>query len=154
MAPLKAPGIDGLHAQFYQSQWRVVGDSLFDMVRKGFEFGKIEEYLNKTLIILIPKVISPKVVSQFRPISLCSVPYKILSKVIVNRLKPLMPLMPLLVTENQMSFVGGHFITDNVIIAQEVHSMHIRKGKMGWMAIKIDMEKAYDRLRWEFINES
>lgn len=145
MAPLKASGIDGLHAQFYQSQWNTIGDSLFSMVKKGFENGEIEPFLNKTLLVLIPKVKRPKVVTQFRPISLCTVPYKVLSEVIVNRLKPL---MPILVVENQTSFVRGRHITDNVIIAQEVvHTMRIRKGKTGWMTLKFDMEKAYDRLR-------
>lgn len=63
-------------------------------------------------------------VSQFRPISLCFVPYKVLIKVIVNKLKRV---MPLLAAENKTSFVGGRFITDNVIIAEEVihHSMQI-----------------------------
>lgn len=70
-------------------------------------------------------------------------------KGIVNRLKPV---MPLLVAENQTSFVGGRYITDNIVVAQEIiHSMRVRKGKKGWMAIKIDMKKAYDRLRWDFI---
>lgn len=152
MFPLKAPGIDGLHAQFYQSQWSVVGDSLFNMVRRGFELGEVEKYLIRTLIVLIPKVVGPKVVMRFHPISLCTVPYKVLMKVIVNQLKPV---MPLLVAENQTSFVGGRYITDNVLIAQEVmHSMRIRKGKIGWMAIKIDLEKAYDRLRWDFLHDT
>lgn len=63
--------------------------------------------------------------------------------------------MPTLIAENQTSFVHGKHIMDNVIIAQEViHSMRICKGKKGWMAIKVDMEKAYDRLRWEFIRDT
>lgn len=72
-------------------------------------------------------------------------PYKLLTKVVINRLKPV---LPHLVVENQTSFVGGRHIMDNVVIAQEVvHLMQIKKGKRRWMAIKIDMEKAYDRLR-------
>lgn len=144
MAPLKSPGIDGLHAQFYQSQWEVVGDSLLAMIRKVFEGGLLESFFNKTLIVLIPKVSAPETVTQFHPISLCTVPYKLLTKVIINRLKPV---MPMLVAQNQTSFVGGRNIMDNVVVAQEVvHSMRIRKGKKGLMDIKIDMEKAYDRL--------
>lgn len=65
MAPLKAHGIDGLHGQFFQSQWHIVRDSLVDMVQKGFETGEIDEYSNKTLIVLIPKVFGPEEVSQF-----------------------------------------------------------------------------------------
>lgn len=126
-------------------KWSIVGESLVDMVRKGFSDGIVEHYLNKTLIVLIPKVVKAEVVTQFQPISLSIVPYKVLTKVIVNCLKHI---MPILVFENQTSFVCGRHITDNVIIAQEVeHSMRIRKGKKGWMALKIDLEKACDRLR-------
>lgn len=63
MAPLKAPRIDGFHAQFYQSQWSTVGDSLVIMVQKGFKEGFVEPFLNKTLIVLIPKVTGPEVVT-------------------------------------------------------------------------------------------
>lgn len=74
------------------------------MVRKGV----VEPFLNKTLIILILKAVGPESVSQFRPISLCTVPYKVLIKVIVNWLKSI---MPKIITKNQVSFVGGRHIT-------------------------------------------
>lgn len=129
MALLKAPGIDGLHAQFYQSQWSVIGDSFVSMVRKGFDNKEVEAFLNKTLIVLIPKVIGLEVVSQFRHISICTFPYKLLTKLIVNWLKPVMSQF---VAKNQTSFIGGHHIIDNVVIAQEVmHSMRIKKGRKG-----------------------
>lgn len=70
MAPLKAPGIDGLHAQFFQTQWNIVGESLISMVRGVFENGMLDEFFNKTLLVLIPKVAGPEFVTQFRPISL------------------------------------------------------------------------------------
>lgn len=121
----------------------MVGDSLVEMVR-GF--------LNKTLLVLIPMVQGPEFVAEFCPISLCTVPFKVWTKVLVNLLKPIMPKV---IAENQMSFVGGRHIMDNVVIAQEdIHSMRVKKGKVGWMAIKIDMEKTYDRLRWGFILET
>lgn len=89
MTPLKAPSIDDLHAQFCQSQWSVVGDSLFSLVNKGFKDDTVEEFFNKTPFVLILKVVGPEVVSQFCPISLCTVSYKVLIKVIANHLKPL-----------------------------------------------------------------
>lgn len=102
--------------------------------------------------MLTPKVEVPESVSYFRPISLCTFPYKILSKVIGNRLKLI---MPILVAENQTSFVGGKQIMDNVLVAEEViHSIRSQKGKKGWIALKIDMEKAYDRLKWEFVHDT
>lgn len=80
------------------------------------------------------------------------VPYKVHIKVIVDKLKPI---MPMLIIENQMSFVKGRYIMDSIIIAQEaIHSMRVRKGRLRWMKIKIDMEKAYDQLRWNFIKDT
>lgn len=80
------------------------------------------------------------------------VPYKVLTKVLVNQLKAV---MPKLITENQTSFVGGRHIMNNVVIAQEaIHSMRVKKGRLSWMAIKINIEKAYDRLRWDFIKDT
>lgn len=84
------------------------------MVRNAFENGVLEEYFNKTLLVLISKVVVPENVLHFKPISLCMVPYKVLSKVIVNWLKPF---MSILVAENQTSFVGGRHIMVNVVIA-------------------------------------
>lgn len=59
MATLKAPGIDGFHAQFYQSQWDIEGGSLFSLVLRAFDEGRVDTFLNKTLIVLIPKVDAP-----------------------------------------------------------------------------------------------
>lgn len=63
--------------------------------------------------------------------------------------------MPQLILPYQSSFIAGRSITDNVIIAQEIiHSMRLKKGKRGWVAVKVDLEKAFDRLRWDFIEDT
>lgn len=97
-----------------------------------------------------PKVKSPVCVSEFRPISLCDVLYKILTKAIVNRLKPMLPNV---VSENQIAFVPGRLITDNAMITLKLfHTMKRRsKAKKGSMALKLDMAKAYDRVEWDFL---
>ena len=80
---------------------------------------------------------------QFRPIELCNVIYKAVTKIIANRLKPYMSHLSL----NQCSFVPGRHNSDNIIIAQKViHTTRKKKGQKGYMAIKVDLEKAYDRL--------
>lgn len=76
----------------------------------------------------------------------------LVTKIIVNRLKPL---MSKLVSPAQTSFVPGRHMTENILIAQEIlHSFHTKRGKGGYMAIKVDLEKAYDRLSWKYIRSS
>ncbi|KAE8687020.1 hypothetical protein F3Y22_tig00111027pilonHSYRG00770 [Hibiscus syriacus] len=152
MTPLKAPGHDGLHAKFFQKQWYVVSHSVCNMVKKVFAGGDIEVDINKTMIILIPKIEALGTFVDFRPISLCTVMYKLLTKIIVRRIKHLMPILIML---NQTSFIVGCSIIENVIINQEVvHSMQQLKTNQGWMAIKVDLEKDFDHLRWDFIQDS
>ena len=107
------------------------------------------EYLNRTLITPIPKCNTPESLSNYRPISLCNTVYKIVTKVIVARIHPM---LSNLVSPYQMAFVPCRKGADNAIIIQElVHIMSKKKGRGGFMAIKIDLEKAYDRLEWSFI---
>ncbi|KAK8288559.1 hypothetical protein V6Z12_D07G133800, partial [Gossypium hirsutum] len=77
MTPLKAPAIDGYHAKFYQSQWDIIGDSFCSMVWKVLEGHGLDPMINRTLIVLISKVQGSEIISQSRPISLCTVLYKI-----------------------------------------------------------------------------
>ncbi|XP_023912416.1 uncharacterized protein LOC112024003 [Quercus suber] len=114
MKPYKAPGIDGLHVGFFQRFWLVVGELVKKEVKWVFLSQKIPEYLNQTLIALIPKQIGLETISHFRPISLCNTVYKIISKIIVQRVKPL---LPTLISPMQAAFLEGRRSSDNVIIA-------------------------------------
>lgn len=110
------------------------------------------ESVNQTNISLIPKVTTPDYISQFKPIGLCNVNYKILTKLLVQRIQPF---MNKIVRPEQSSFVLGRQIVDNIVIIQEaVHTMRTKTGKKGFLAIKVDLEKAYDRLKWNFISET
>ena len=144
MDPYKAPGVDGLQAFFYQKYRHLVGPSLCRMVMQLFETGYLEKGVNNTKIVLIPKVDNLEQWRHFRPISLCNVTYKLITKVIANRLKPF---IGKLVSPMRSSFVKGRHILDNIIIVHElIHSMGKRRGKKGVIAIKVDLDKAYDRL--------
>ncbi|XP_074301475.1 uncharacterized protein LOC141632870 [Silene latifolia] len=152
MSPYKAPGPDGFQALFYQSHWDIVSPSLCHMVLQMLHDNVFPDGLGEAFISLIPKVNNPHSVTQFRPIGLCNVSYKIITKMIVNRLKPV---LSTLISPMQCSFVPKRQITDNIIIVQEIlHSMRNKKGKKGFMALKLDLEKAYDKLEWPFIEHT
>lgn len=152
MGAFKAPVPDGFQAVFYQSQWEVVGETLWKMVQMMFLNHQQIGEINETLITLIPKVDNVVKMKQLRPISLCNVSYKVITKLLAHRLRPL---MGKLVSLCQCSFIPNRQSRDNIVIAQEVfHSMCNKKGSKGWMAIKIDLEKAYDRLSWKFVQDT
>lgn len=99
--------------------------------------------LNAALITLVPKVENPHSMVHFRPISLCRTLHKVISKILVARLRTI---LPNLISHDQVSFVPGLHITDNIMIAQELmHKFKLAKGKKWMFAWKIDLSKAYDR---------
>jgi len=91
MGAFKAPGPDGFQPIFYQKCWEIVSGDFVSIVQKAFTTASLEENLNHTFIVLIPKVNALQSFGQFRPISLCNVAYKVKTKVIANRLRKIMP---------------------------------------------------------------
>ena len=149
MGPLKAPGPDGMAPIFYQKYWDIVGHDLTVSILSCLKDGSLLKKINHTHICLIPKVKNPESVKDFRPISLCNVIYKLIAKVLANRLKKI---LPDIISETQSAFVPGRLISDNILIAFEtLHHMKLMKGKQGYMALKLDMSKAYDRVEWAFL---
>ena len=151
LKPLKAPGPDGIHAGFFQAYWQQVGTSVVNEVFKVFQSSTMPSHLNKTLITLILKHPRANCLATFRPISLCNTVYKVVTNIIVKRLRPF---LPKLISPLQTAFFLGRMGLDNMIIAQEIiHTMTLKKGKTRFMAIKIDLKKAYNRLEWNFIRD-
>lgn len=128
-----------VHALFFQIFWHIAGSDIIAPVKNWWGVRVDLETLNPTNIVLIPKVKDPKSITEFRPISLFNVFYKIISKTLANRLKTH---LPHLVSHEQIAFVPNHLITDNALVAFEIfHSAKRKKSrKRGSLALKLRHE--------------
>lgn len=107
MNPDKTPGLDGYTPAFYQKCWSIVGENVVAAVQQVWQTKAIPEKVNDTVLVLIPKKTYPVVMGDLRPIALCNVLYKIITKVIANRLKVVLPQV---IWENQSAFLPGRLI--------------------------------------------
>jgi hypothetical protein len=152
----KAHGPDGMKWLFYKTYWPIVKSSVINLVQSLFREGFMLKEFNHTNIAIIFKIDNPSSVLHFRPISLINFNYKIISKILSNRFKPL---IHKIISPTQSVFLKGRSIHDNTILAHEVfHTMKLKKKKKkkrkekkrkekrngGLMALKLDMEKAFD----------
>jgi hypothetical protein len=145
IGPLKAPGRDGFPASFYQRHWGVLKNDIIAAVKEFFKTGHMPDGVNDTIIVLIPKKKNPELLHDFRPISLCNVIYKVVSKCLVNHLRPL---LQDIIASTQSAFIPGRLITDNALIAFEcINTIQKSKDKKGkFCAYKLDLAKSYDRV--------
>lgn len=150
MSPLKSSGPDDFNPSFYQTYWHIVGDEVTSSVLKFLNDDIFDSGINFTYIVFIPKIKNSIKTFDFRPISLCNAIYKLVSKVLANRLKKI---LPTIISKSHSSFLPRRLILDNIIVAyEELHSMKTRqKGRNGSMAIKLDISKIYDKLEWNFL---
>ncbi|KAL8113881.1 hypothetical protein AgCh_020966 [Apium graveolens] len=146
----KAPGPDGMMPSFFQKHWSIAGKDIIKETKEFFTTGDLLQGLNDINIVLIPKKKNPAVIGELRPIALCNILMKIMTKAMVNRLKEVINDV---VLETQSTFIPGHLISYNIMTAYEVmHYLKCKKvGKDGFMALKLDMSKAYDRIEWDFL---
>lgn len=150
LGALKSPGPDGFSGIFYQSQWEIIQAIIHESARHHQSSSTLLPVMNQTYLALIPKIKAPTKACHYRPIALCNFSYKILTKIIANRLKAF---MPTLISENQSAFVSRRQIQDNIIVAHELynHLKLLRSGDNGAFGLKLDMNKAYDRIEWNFL---
>lgn len=150
LGSLKSPGPDGFPGMFYQCFWNLVGTDVCLAVKRFFNEGGLLQEVNATNLVLIPKTQFPETLSQFRPINLCNFFLKIIMKVMANKLKVV---LKTLISPNQSAFVPDRMIQDSIMVAHEAFHFLRRKkrGKEGFMALKLDFNKAYDRVEWDFL---
>ena len=146
----KSPAPDSMSPIFYQKYWDIIGPSVSNCILQTLNTGIMPRGINDTYICMIPKTKNPLKITDYRPISLCNVIYKLISKVLANRLKKILHSV---INEAQSAFVPGRLIKNNVVVAFEtMHSIAKRKkGKVRSMAIKLDMSKAYDHVEWAYL---
>lgn len=138
----KALGPDGFTANFFHAFWEHIKQEFWELVDESRSMHLILPSLNMTFIALIPKMENSNTPNKYRSIVLCNVIYKLISKVVVNRLKPL---LPLLIFPEQTGYVEGRQILKGVILSHEViHSLKILKKPS--MILKLDLSKAFDKL--------
>ncbi|KAL2237570.1 UNVERIFIED_CONTAM: hypothetical protein Sindi_0948700 [Sesamum indicum] len=144
----KAPGPDGYSSGFFKAAWPIVGQEVSSAVLDFFSTGRLLKWINTTLLALILKVHSPVTVGEFRPICCCKVLYKIIAKLIIQRLSVI---LDKLISPCQAAFVPGRSIGDNIMMAQELFTGYNQARLPPRCALKVDIRKAYDTVEWDFM---
>ena len=145
----KSPGPDGFTFGFYRRFWDILEKEVTLAVKYFFNHGVFASGCNSSFIALIPKIPNANLVKDFRPISLIGSLYKIITKILANRLAPV---IGDLIHEVQSAFFSGRQIMDGPFILNEIMKWCSLKKKQA-LIFKVDFEKAYDSIRWDFLDE-
>ena len=144
----KSPGPDGYSVEFLRASWDIVGEDIIGAVKEFFRNGKLLKDMNTTAIALIPKKPEACSLSDYMPISCCNVVYKLISKIIANRLKPIFTEC---VSPNQAAFLKGRSLGENVLLATELIKDYNKSSCHKSAMLKIDIRKAFDTVCWDFV---
>lgn len=117
-------------------------------VQKFFTTGKVLKTFSCTSVTLMPKVPAPTLVKDYRPIAYCTTFYKIITKVLTNRMKGV---MNTIIIPSQSAFIEGRSIIDNVIFSHELLKWYTRKGLSPRCVLKVNLRKAYEGVEWCFL---
>lgn len=147
----KTSGPDGYPAEFFTACWTVVGAEVTAAVTEFFTSGSLLKQWNSTSLVLIPKTQNASSVTEFRPISCLNTVYKVISKLLATRLQALLPLA---ISHNQSTFLSGRLLTENVLLATEIVQGYNRSNISPRAMLKVDIRKAFDTVRWDFILSS
>ncbi|GKV35031.1 hypothetical protein SLEP1_g43351 [Rubroshorea leprosula] len=144
----KAPGPDGFTFGFLKKEWEVIKTDIMEFLTNFHRNGKLVRDSNASFLVLIPKRENPRGIEEYRPISLIGCTYKILAKLLANRLSRV---LNGIIGEDQSAFIEGRQLVDGVLVANEAVD-GVRKRKSRCFIFKIDFEKAYDNVSWPFLD--
>lgn len=145
-----APGPDGFGGFFYQKYWDIVGKEVYNVVTQFFKDSWLPQNINSNNVVLIPKTTSADAINQFRPIALANYKFKIITKVLADRLGRI---APKIVSQNQRGFIKDRSISDCTCVASVAVNLLDKRCFGGNVALKIDIEKAFDTMDWGFLLE-
>ena len=143
-----APGPDGFGTTCFQTYWDIVKSDVEQAVLQFFTSGWIMPNFNSNTVVLIPKIPNADNMNQFRPIAMANFKFKILSKILADRLSQI---MPALISKEQRGFIQGRNIKDCILTASEAINLIDSKSFGGNIALKVDIAKAFDTLEWSFL---
>lgn len=144
----ESPGPDGLTSGFFKAAWPLLSQEFTASVSSFFETAFLPAATNATILSLVPKRTGATTVGNYRPIACCNIIYKVISKLLVHRLKPM---LPDLVLPNQTGIVQGRLLVENIVLASEtVHGYHRNIGPKR-LVLKVDIAKEFDTVNWDFI---
>jgi Reverse transcriptase (RNA-dependent DNA polymerase) len=147
----KSPSPNGFTVRFLVTQWQIVGSNIIRTIQNAFLTGNAPNQWMLSHLVLIPKRENPCRPEHFRPLSVCSVYYRLLTKIIANRVKPL---LPDLISYTQTTFLKGRSIQENVLLLDEVlHSFQMVEFKTKAFTLKADLFKAFDTLGWRYLEK-
>jgi hypothetical protein len=143
----KSPGPDGFNFSFFKKFWGTIKREVMDLFFEFHEKATLSYSFSSYFVALVPKILSPHVIGDFRPISLLGSLYKLVAKVLAKRLAAV---MDPIISKNQSAFIKGRFLADEVVVVNEVVDL-ARRLKKECLILKVDFEKAYDSVSWSFL---
>ncbi|KAJ9560860.1 hypothetical protein OSB04_006020 [Centaurea solstitialis] len=143
----KAPGPDGFNFNFIKKFWEVIKKDIFAAVKNFERTKKLSRGCNASFLALVPKKDDPLLISEYRPISLLGCTYKVIAKLLAKRMAAV---MDKLISSNQSAFLKNRQIVDSVLIANEIVH-HAKKKGLKMLLFKVDFEKAFDSVNWDFL---
>lgn len=146
--PNKSLGPDGLISGFYKSAWSILGEETTNAISQFFTNTDMPKATNSTILTLIPKFPGVTIIKDYRPISCCNTTYKVISKILVAKLKLL---LPPIILPNQTTFIKGRLIIEKCMLASKLVLRYHKNLGPRKLTLKVDIDKAFDSLIWDFL---